>query len=83
MYREPILDWSAQGACVDQDPELFFPISDHGPGHAQMARAKAICAHCPVRTPCLDYALETGQPHGVWGGADPLERRAFVLQRAG
>jgi WhiB family transcriptional regulator, redox-sensing transcriptional regulator len=38
-------------------------------------RAKAICAACPVRKDCLDYAIATHEPHGVWGGLNELERR--------
>jgi WhiB family redox-sensing transcriptional regulator len=34
----------------------------------EIARAKAICAKCPLRTECLDAALERLEPWGVWGG---------------
>jgi WhiB family transcriptional regulator, redox-sensing transcriptional regulator len=38
-------------------------------------RAKAICSACSVRKDCLDYAVATHEPHGVWGGLNELERR--------
>jgi hypothetical protein len=38
------------------------------------ARAKAICAKCPIREACLEYAVETRQPEGVWGGCSTTER---------
>ncbi len=38
-------------------------------------RAKAICATCPVREPCLAYALRIREPHGIWGGLSEVERR--------
>ena len=44
-------------------------------------RAKAICATCPVRGPCLDYALRIREQHGIWGGLNEVERRA-LLERA-
>jgi WhiB family redox-sensing transcriptional regulator len=44
---------------------------------AQTAAAKAVCARCPVREPCLDWALETNQGSGVWGGMSEDERRAY------
>ena len=31
-------------------------------------QAKAICAGCPRREPCLEGALERREPWGVWGG---------------
>ncbi|MFD1930473.1 MULTISPECIES: WhiB family transcriptional regulator [Nonomuraea] len=74
-----ILDRSRRAACLDEDPETFFPISLHGAGHTQLERAKAICHGCPVRQPCLDYAIATRQADGVWGGTGPDERRALVL----
>jgi WhiB family transcriptional regulator, redox-sensing transcriptional regulator len=75
------LDWWDRAACQTEDPELFFPVSETGPGRRQMVRAKAICTQCEVRLRCLGYALATEQEHGVWGGLSELERRAAL--RAG
>jgi WhiB family transcriptional regulator, redox-sensing transcriptional regulator len=66
-----------RGACRHEDPELFFPVGSTGPALLQAARAKAVCAGCPVRIDCLDYAIETGQSAGVWGGVSEEERRAI------
>lgn len=74
-----MMDWSRKASCLVVDPELFFPISPEGPGHAQVERAKVVCRDCPVREPCLDYALSTGQDYGVWGGTDPAQRRELIL----
>ncbi|MED7923575.1 WhiB family transcriptional regulator [Nonomuraea sp. LP-02] len=70
-----MLDWTRRAACLDQDPELFFPISMEGPSQSQVEEAKAVCRGCPVREPCLAYALSTRQAYGVWGGTDPEQRR--------
>ncbi|MFC4010418.1 WhiB family transcriptional regulator [Nonomuraea purpurea] len=74
-----MLDWTRRAACLDLDPELFFPISMEGPGRSQVEQAKHICQGCPVREPCLAYALDTNQAYGVWGGTDPAERRELSL----
>ena len=42
---------------------------------AKVAEAKAICSGCPVRQECLDYALDSRQAYGIWGGKTPTERR--------
>jgi WhiB family redox-sensing transcriptional regulator len=68
-------DWRSLGACRHHDPDLFFPISSTGPAIDQVARAKAVCASCPVRSACLRFALETSQDFGVWGGTSEQERR--------
>src|SRR5450755_3422037 len=70
-------DWRSLSACRDTDTELFFPLSAWGPGQAQIASAKAICARCEVRSSCLQFALSSGQEFGVWGGTGEDERRAM------
>jgi WhiB family redox-sensing transcriptional regulator len=67
--------WLRDAACSDEDPELFFPVGESGPAKAQLERAKAVCARCPVRERCLAWALESGQNSGVWGGTHAEERR--------
>ena len=64
-----------RGACQAAEPELFFPLSAAGPAVAQVAAAKAVCRGCPVRAECLDYAMQTAQDHGIWGGTTEEERR--------
>jgi WhiB family redox-sensing transcriptional regulator len=70
--------WKLQAACRAPgiDPELFF-VDQHDPA----LEAKAICAGCPVRLQCLDYALTAGERHGIWGGSGERERRRIKRQR--
>jgi WhiB family transcriptional regulator, redox-sensing transcriptional regulator len=72
--------WRARAACVDADQDLFFPVGVTGPAIPQIAAAKAVCARCPVRADCLEFAVATNQEYGVWGGTCEEERRA--LRRA-
>lgn len=59
------------------DPDLFFPVGT-GPAYAgQITAAKNMCAACPVHRECLDWALLTGEEHGIWGGLDAEERQAM------
>jgi WhiB family redox-sensing transcriptional regulator len=67
--------WTEYAACRGADPELFYPVSFAGPALGDLARAKAICTRCIVRTDCLSWALRAGEPDGVWGGTTPEERR--------
>jgi WhiB family redox-sensing transcriptional regulator len=70
-----ITDWRVLSACRDSEPNLFFPIGSTGPAVDQIDSAKAICMQCSVRDECLNYALETNQEAGVWGGYAEDERR--------
>ncbi|SDD18520.1 WhiB family transcriptional regulator [Streptomyces prasinopilosus] len=70
-------DWRTRAACRDEDPDLFFPIGTSGPALFQTEQAKTVCRRCPVQRQCLDWALETGQSLGVWGGTSETERRAL------
>jgi WhiB family redox-sensing transcriptional regulator len=67
-------NWRWAAACRPADPELFFPLSESGKAREQIAEAKAVCAGCPVRRQCLEFALRTRQAHGIWGGLTELER---------
>lgn len=68
-------EWQHRAACRDEDPELFFPVSEMGPGARQVAQAKAVCARCPVRAECLTSALDSGLDYGIFGGLTGGERR--------
>src|SRR5262249_49049244 len=72
------IDWRARAACLSADPDLFFPLSSAGPSLEQLRLAKSVCARCPVRAPCLDFAIGTDQTHGVWGGTSEDERHRIM-----
>ncbi|WP_216590489.1 WhiB family transcriptional regulator [Streptomyces brasiliscabiei] len=76
------MEWLLKAACVGEDPELFFPVGTTGPALDDVAAAKRVCARCPVRRECLDWALDSGQTAGVWGGMGE-EERTDLLRRAG
>jgi WhiB family redox-sensing transcriptional regulator len=78
----PAMDWRHRSACLDEDPELFFPIGNTGPALLQIEEAKQVCRRCEVREQCLAWALEAGQDHGVWGGLSEDERRALKRRNA-
>ena len=69
-------EWMQHGACVGEDPDLFFP-SEGGPA----TKAKAICAVCPVRVECLTFAVSEPISFGIWGGLTPRERRRVRRRR--
>jgi WhiB family redox-sensing transcriptional regulator len=75
--------WRSKAICKDTDPDLFFPVGTTGHALVQIARAKEVCGECPVRANCLDYALETNQDAGIWGGLAEEERRMIRRERAG
>lgn len=72
--RQP--DWFVDAACLGADPELFFP--ERGESSRE---AKAVCAGCPVRTECLEYALSENIIHGIFGGLSIRERRRIKARR--
>lgn len=68
--------WMAKGKCRDLPPSTFFPSDGVG-----VDAARQVCATCPVREPCLEYALEHHVDHGVWGGTSERERRRIARTR--
>ena len=71
-------NWRDQARCRGVDPQIFHPAEED---EEAAAAAKAICAVCPVREPCLEYAISTREKDGVWGGLTARERRRLVRQR--
>lgn len=76
------MDWRDRAACLEQNPELFFPIGFTGAALMQLEQAKRVCGDCSVREECLRWALELGLDHGVWGGASEEERRSIKRRAA-
>ena len=57
-------------------PDAFFP--DVGArGYHDTVAAKELCSSCPIIEQCLRFAVNTDEPHGIWGGMTPNERRSF------
>jgi WhiB family transcriptional regulator, redox-sensing transcriptional regulator len=83
LSQAPTLsDWRARSACLDADPELFFPVGSTGPAERQVDEAKLVCATCEVRDACLEWALAAKQEHGVWGGLSEDERRSLRRRKS-
>ena len=75
---QPVVEanWMAQGNCAESDPNVFFPSDGAG-----VEIARRVCTDCPVKSPCLEYALINRIDHGVWGGTSERERRRIARAR--
>jgi WhiB family transcriptional regulator, redox-sensing transcriptional regulator len=69
-------EWQLRAACRGMDSALFFPADKEKvrARATRIARAKTICAHCPAINECRDYALNSGELFGIWGGLSEEER---------
>lgn len=65
----------------DVDPEWWFPLRLYNTPRATQARA--VCRACPLREECADWAADTGQQYGIWGGLDPAELKVRRTCRQG
>lgn len=70
--------WRDEAACKGMPASIFF--IERGENDRP---AKAICATCPVKEPCLEFALESGEQHGVWGGTSERQRRRMRAKMPG
>lgn len=70
-----ITDWKVRAACAGYPNGLFFP----GPEATEhsVERAQSICSMCPVTGACLQYAFETNQRSGIWGGTTEDHRKSL------
>jgi WhiB family transcriptional regulator, redox-sensing transcriptional regulator len=73
--------WESRALCREADTRCFVPpLSGESTDdrRARESAAKRICADCPVRRECLEYALRVREPFGIWGGLNETERRALT-----
>ncbi len=69
-------EWQDLAACRAIPVEMFFP-----PAEQEAEVAKAVCADCTVRQPCLEFALAEAERFGIWGGLTTQERRSLAMKR--
>lgn len=79
-------DVFALAACIGVDTNVFYPVAEPGSRayDAQVARARAVCAGCPVQSECLALVLDiedAARPWGVWAGTTPEQRTTLRRQR--
>ena len=73
--------WQIRAACRGLQAAVFFPPPQFERKDDKLereSRAKDICAGCAVRQPCLEYAIDIREPHGIWGGLNEAERRQLA-----
>jgi WhiB family transcriptional regulator, redox-sensing transcriptional regulator len=75
LSPEVVADWRDEAACSGLPHSVFFPVGDDI--EQAIASAKEICGICPVIDDCLEFALETNQKAGVWGGTSEEDRKAL------
>lgn len=76
--------WQNLAACVQYNPELWFPTGSPGsPWYQEEAEfARAVCRTCPVKDECLTEAIMNRDEYGIWGGYDSKERKAMIRRDA-
>ena len=72
--------WRQRAACQGMDSSRFFgPERERAPAEvARIEAAKRVCAGCAVVPDCRAFALQTGEPYGVWGGLSEYERAEML-----
>lgn len=81
----PDLDWQNDGLCREIGSELFFVETGES---TVTTMAKRICngtpgvtEPCPIRSRCLDWALDVDDRWAVLGGTSPRQRRKLAVER--
>lgn len=65
--------WTDIPACAGTNTEMWF-AEDSEPGYREAKLLQRICADCPVKQQCLQYALEN-TVQGYWAGTTPRYRQ--------
>lgn len=65
------------GNCYRTEDPAFFPNTEK-PEHPAVQAVKTFyCQGCPVRTECLQWALDTQSDWGIFGGTTGEERNSM------
>jgi WhiB family redox-sensing transcriptional regulator len=70
-----VAEWKERAACAGYPSTFFFPTGESSA--ALVEKARAVCRECPVSEDCLEFAFETNQVAGIWGGTTEEERRTL------
>jgi excisionase family DNA binding protein len=68
--------WRNESLCRKYPTSWWF-----AGGHSETAQAKAICADCVVRAPCLEFALSRPDLLGIWAATTSTERTVLRRER--
>lgn len=73
-------NWQLRGLCRGMDSALFFhTVNERGSARRDReARAKEVCARCPVVRECREHALAVEETYGIWGGLGESELRRLI-----
>jgi len=74
LYRRP--SWHQDAACRGQGVRSWFSEAP-----ANLDRARTVCAGCPVRDECYQFAMSDPDLEGVWAGFTAKERREIRRAR--
>lgn len=72
-------EWRKQAACRDADPDWFFPQR----ASKDVAKARKLCASCPVQEQCFEYAQDAPEEQGIWAGHSATNRRRQYINGSG
>ncbi|MBP7928727.1 MAG: WhiB family transcriptional regulator [Acidimicrobiia bacterium] len=78
-------NWQVRAACRGPETHLFFAPSRferRDERSRRERRAKEVCARCSVSSECLQQAMMTAEPFGIWGGQTESERRRVTALQA-
>ena len=75
------LDWPAHSVCAGLTELFFPPAGEREPARIQReAKARQVCASCPVINECRAYARRNHE-YGYWGGENEDERFAALRRQ--
>jgi len=69
--------WRDSAGCRSVPRSVFFPVNTRITSQETRA-ALAICRACPVRTECLNSAIDNREYYGIWGGTTESIRRPMI-----
>ena len=80
-------NWADRAWCKGQGVIFIAKEREDESAHLphefpHLKRARFICAHCPVREPCMEFGMQYPHDPVIYAGLTPADRRRLRKERA-
>lgn len=78
--------WRAEALCASLPKDVFFEYAgtkrygDVERRKENLKLALNTCRECPVAADCYEFAVKNCEPHGIWSGTLPEERKKLYTE---
>lgn len=78
------LEWREHANCASLPKSVFFDYNSKSVSFKErknnLEYAQGVCRECPVKENCYEFAVRNCEPHGIWAGTVPDQRKELYKE---